>query len=132
MKNSKKTGLLRKTWTYFKKGKTEIAFVLSIYNTVLIWWKLGDLNLFFKNINTFIMLFTPIYFVISIIMGKYITINVDTTIPFVNPFTQDSIVAGVLSSEALIDWFDGDKELAISKIKQSIAIRERWMNEWSK
>ena len=130
MNRDRKTGIIRKTWTYFKKGKAEITFVLSIYNTVLIWWSLGNLNVYFKNIKIFIMLFAPIYLIISIIMGKYITRNVDTTNAYINPFTQDNLTAGILTSEALMDFFDGNTNSAVSKIKQSIEIRERWIDKW--
>jgi hypothetical protein len=130
LNGDRKTGIMRKTWTYFKKGKAEITFVLSIYNTVLIWWSLGNLNVYFKNIKTFIMLFAPIYLIISIIMGKYITRNVETTNAYINPFTQDSLTAGILTSEALMDFFDGNTNSAVSKLKQSIEIRERWIDKW--
>jgi hypothetical protein len=130
LNRDRKTGIIRKTWTYFKKGKAEITFVLSIYNTVLIWWSLGNLNVYFKNIKIFIMLFAPIYLIISIIMGKYITRNVETTNAYINPFTQDSLTAGILTSEALMEFFDGNRNSAVSKLKQSIEIRERWIDKW--
>jgi hypothetical protein len=130
--NYKNTGTLRKTWVYFKKGKNESAFLLSIYNTVLIWWNLGNWDAYFKNMKLFIILFFPTFIIISILVGKYVTRNVDTTNPYINPFTQDNISAGILSSEALMDFFDGNIGLAKTKIKQSITIRERWMDKWLK
>ena len=63
-------------------------------------------------------------------MGKYITRNVETTNAYINPFTQDSLTAGILTSEALMEFFDGNRKSAISKLKQSIEIRERWIDKW--
>ena len=113
---------LRKVWTYFKKGKGELALVISLYNTYMI-SKIAE-N---ENITLFI-LFTISFFIGSIIVGYVTTKHVDTTNPLVNPYIQETIKAEIEFRKGIISLLKNEPDEAIAQIQRSIQLRENWID----
>jgi len=119
---STETGTIRKLWTYFKKGKAEIWFLLSLYNTIQLWSIRGQK----PELGISIILLLSI---VSIGVGYYIIKNVETTNPFVNPYTQDSLISTISLQNGLIELAKGNNEKAIEYFLEAKRLRDKWIDK---
>jgi len=118
----RQTGLFRKSWIFFKKGKSEIWFLISLYNTIQL-WTLRGLNIY-NGVLFLIALAISAFF-----LGIVLTKKVDTTNPYVNPYTQDNIKASILFYQAMREWFKGNTDKAFELIDKSLEIRYKWLDK---
>lgn len=118
----KDTKLFRKLYIYFKKGKGEIFFLISLYNTYLISKLSSD------NIEVFLMGLIFTLFIVSIIVGyisaKYIT----PTTQIISPYAQDSILSGIYHKRGMICMCNGDYKEAMQYFEESITLNRKWMD----
>jgi hypothetical protein len=93
---------IRKNWSYIKRGKTELWFLLSVYNTILLY------------------------------SSRYRILNkVDIINPKILPFTQDNIQSAYFLNEGLICLSIGDHEGAEKFFIRSRLLRLKWINNES-
>lgn len=123
----KETGPFRTAWNYFKRGKSEINFLLTIYNTIIIIWAGGNGKT--GILVGFSLIFGFLLFLVALIVGKYSLEKVDPTVAYLNPFTQDvsryrSLMA--LGMEALAI---GNREGAVLKFRDAERVLSRWLND---
>jgi len=130
MKMKRHTGILRKMWIFFKKGKAEIWFLISLYNTIQL-WALGGVNITY-GIMALIGLAIGAFFI-----GIVLTKKVETTNPYVNPYTQDNIKASILFYEAFKLYLEDCERIvqekeklkeSINKVDEALQIRYNWLD----
>ena len=85
------TGPLRKVWNKFKRGMSEINFILNISQTFVILWGSEAWRAVFSNFYVFLVLFFGGVVVSAVIVGGYALKNVDPTLSILNPFAQDMV-----------------------------------------
>lgn len=125
----KETDLIRKLYKYFKSGKGEIAFLISIYQLFLLFELTGNqaiIKIFFVSIGITI---------IGLIIGYVSVKKLDTTSPYVMPYTQDYIKKDVLQLYALLEIVDELNKKGIETgnarkyILEGLKYREKWLDE---
>lgn len=87
----KETDFIRKLWDYFKNGKSEISFLISLYQLYLI-YLIRD-----NNSLDHVVLIGIGFFIVSIVIGFFSVKKVKPTTVYTNPFSQDNIDLSLLS-----------------------------------
>lgn len=123
------TGPLREQWNYFKRGKSELNFLLNIFQTVIMIWAAGTVADIFGDIITFSIIFAIGLAVASLIVGKYSLTRVDTSIAYINPFAQDIVVFRRELARGLEFMAKGDNMTAQKIFYNAQDIVEKWMVE---
>ena len=129
----RETGLFRKAWIFFKKGKSEIWFVISLYNTIQL-WTIQGINPY-RGCCVLVLLGVSAFF-----LGIFLTKKVETTNPYVNPYTQDNIKASILFYEAFkiyienelefdLDEAESNLNIALEKVNEALKIRYKWRDK---
>lgn len=118
---SKQTGLFRKLWIYFKKGKTEIWFLIGIWNTIQLWGLRGQ-------DQRFIVILFGVFSIGSLFVGYILIKKVETTQTYVSPATQDAIKSSVNINEGFIQLCLGNNDIAIRYFKEARRLREKWLD----
>jgi hypothetical protein len=130
MKDEKETGVFRRQWNYFKRGKGELNFLLNVYQTLVLIWGVDVLT---KDNNTGLIVITVLFgvfiFTLSLIIGKYSLVKVDPTLVFLNPFAQDIVIFRKLLASGLFWLVEGDKGLAQKRFAEAMEITEKWTAE---
>jgi len=133
-KNRKETDIIRKMYKYFKSGKGEIAFFISLYQLYLLFELSG-------NEAIIRVIFVTILLGITGLVIGYVSIKkLDTTSPYVMPYTQDYIRKDTLEliaeREFIYSLMCGDDEIKkehydniIKLLDYAIKIREKWLDE---
>lgn len=116
------TDIFRQILIYFRKGKSELWFLIGIYNTIQLWYLSEG-----KVSNLLMIIFGSL--IICILFGYIVIKKLETSNPYVNPFTQDTITASLLFYEALKYMILEDREKALFNIEEAIKLRERWVME---
>ena len=121
-----------KIWDYFKRGNSEIRQFWGIWNFVLLIAIKLNIDLNWKMIAAWTVLFIPV----SIGVGVFFTKKVNIMSNKTNPFTQDSIMSSIWSQRSLLHLFEynktGDKkqlDMAIAEMKEAQKLREKWIDE---
>ena len=125
----RETGRFRENWNYFKRGKSEINFLLNIYQTILIIWAGSRIAGGFWDLIFFSIMFLVSLFFIALIVGKYSLKKVDTSLPYINPFTQDVSVYRRLMAQGQGAIVGGDRQTAMRCFKEAYEVLERWIND---
>lgn len=125
----KETGFFRRQWNYFKRGKSELNFLLNIYQTLVLLWGVGFIAGGWGNLITFTMIFGIVLFALSLGIGKYSLEKLDPTLPFINPFTQDIVLYKKLMAEGLQALADDNKLFAMNCFRKADKILERWIKD---
>ena len=125
----RETGPFRRYWNYFKRGKSEINFLLNIYQTIIIIWAGGTITGNTGSLIAFSICFGVFLFLVSLVIGKYSLTKVDTSMPYINPFTQDVSVYRRLMAQGQGANVAGDRETAMRCFKEAYVILERWIND---
>ena len=129
MKAEKETGFFRRQWNYFKRGKSELNFILNIYQTIIIIWGVGTITQVFNNLISFSILFAFVLFLLSLAIGKYSLTVIDTALPYINPFSQDIVIFRGLLAEGLELMASGDTDGARESFRRGIEITDKWTAE---
>jgi uncharacterized protein HemY len=116
---------IRKNWSYIKRGKTELWFLLSVYNTILLYSSRYRISL------SLIIMFITLIMVVFYIAGYYLINKVDIINPKILPFTQDNIQSAYFLNEGLICLSIGDHEGAEKFFIRSRLLRLKWINNES-
>jgi hypothetical protein len=125
----KETDLIRKMYKYFKSDKGEIAFLISIYQLFLLFELTGN-----KAI-TRIFLVSIGLIIIGLIIGYVSVKKLDTTSPYVMPYTQDYIRKDCLELIAMRNMLMQleEKEIINSEprelIDKALEHRLKWLDE---
>lgn len=124
------TGPIREMWNYFKRGKSELNFLLNVYQTIILIWGVDAMT---KSDNTGLIIVTigfgVFIFILSLIIGKYSLTTVDPALIFINPFNQDIVVFRGLLAEGLELMANGDTNGAREKFRKGAEITDRWTAE---
>ncbi len=121
--NEKEKGKIRTLWTYFKKGKAELWFILSIYNSFILSQLKGN------TVMHIIYVWLILGFIGgSIIIGWYVTKRIETQTPYISPYTQDFLKAELYLSNAIGYLICGQHEQALSEIQECRRLREKWID----
>lgn len=120
------TGPLREYWNYFKRGKSELNFLLNIFQTVIMVWAAGTVADIFGDIITFSIIFAVVLAAGSLMVGKYSLTRVDTSIAFINPFAQDMVVFRGQLALGLEYLAIGDTARAQTAFSEAQDITDRW------
>ena len=122
------TGPIRRYWNYFKRGKSEINFLLNIYQTIIIIWAGGSITGNAGSLVVFSIIFGVGLFIVSLIIGKYSLTKVDTALPFINPFTQDIVLYRARMATGLYYLAQGNRSDAAEYFEQADKGLDRWIN----
>lgn len=125
----KKTGQTRKLWVFFKRGRSELQLFVSLISSIFVWYSLGNLERVIPNLFDFVKVFVPVYVISSLLLGYYVIKKVDTTRPYINPFTQDNINSSIYENEALIEYMRGNNEKAIELLTNAQILRKKWVDK---
>ncbi len=125
----RETGRFRVRWNYFKRGKSEINFLLTIYNTILIIWAGGTITGNTGSLISFSIVFGVVLFFVSLVIGKYSLKKLDTSMPYINPFIQDVTRHRSLMAEGQKALASNDKLYAINCFIEAEEVLERWLND---
>lgn len=123
----KDTGPLRQNWNYFKRGKSEINFLLNIYQTIIIIWAGSRIAGGFWDLLIFSGIFGIALLIISVIIGKYSLTKVDTSMPFINPFTQDIVLYRARIATGLYYLAQGNPRDAVEYFEKAEQGLDRWI-----
>ena len=128
-KVKKETDIFRKTYKYFKAGKGEISFFVSMYQLFLLFVLAGDYALIK------VIILGCVLIVLNFLAGWYSVKKLDTTSPYVMPYTQDYIKKDVLELKALASFFEQMHNkgyidsLPQDLIFEALPLREKWVDE---
>lgn len=125
----RETGRFRELWNYFKRGKSEINFLLNIYQTLIIIWAGTQISGNFWNMVILSGVFLVILFIASLFIGKYSLTKVDTALPYIRPFAQDVTKYRILMARGNRDLAEGFDSLAKEKFAEAERILSRWLND---
>lgn len=129
MKRNKETGFFRRQWNYFKRGKSEINFLLNIYQTLVIIWAGSQISGSFLKLLIATSIFGVIILIVSLIIGKYSLTKLDTSLPYINPFAQDVVIFRHSLASGIVDIVEGKKEDGLIKLKNGVLILDRWLKD---
>lgn len=113
------TGILKKIYLAFKRGKNEGTFFISLYTFLIV---SGTTAMKTLTYGLGVI-------VIFIIVGWYLIYFVDTTQNRMNPFSQDNLKAGYYHRLGLIMLTKGEYQLAEKYFIQSNEIMVNWIEE---
>ena len=129
----KQTDRLRKLYKYFKAGRGEISFAISLYQLFLL-FQLSGVNAYLR-----IVMAGSIISLLGVSIGWVSIKYLDTTSPYVMPYTQSYIRKDVLELMGLIEMnhalFENGTigikgyEAANIKFTQALDIRVQWLDE---
>ena len=133
----RKTGrTLRDLWIYFKTGHSGyLVYSLSILNFVVLQHRLlisyiPFLSQYLSRLSTFIIVFVITYIPFAIIIGYFEFRKGEVKRrPMLNPYTQDTLEATIKMNHGLLNYINGDVEVATNQIEESLAILQRWKKE---
>lgn len=122
----RETGFFRTQWTYFKKGKNEINFMMNVYQTIILLFSMS----FLGNLPLITLIFLTLSFVVGFIvvanrLGKYAAKKTDPAGFYVSPYFQDVTHYRIHLLKALMITTD-DPE-ARDHLATAIEIKERWI-----
>lgn len=116
------TDFLKNSWSYIKRGKTEMWFLLSLYNTFLLYTMRYDIS-----VSIFIIVLFG-FILSSYFTGYYLIKKVDIVNPKINPFTQDNVQSAFFLNEGLIYLAEGNNDKAKELFIKSRELRRKWIN----
>ena len=124
----KETGFFREQWSYFKKGKNEINFMMNVYQTLILLFSIS----FLGDLPVSTILFITILFVVGFVItanriGRYTAKKVDTSGFYVSPFFQDQTHYRINLLWGLMHITDNEK--AQELFLDAININERWLRD---
>jgi hypothetical protein len=128
MSIEKETGPIRRYWNYFKRGKSEINFLLNIYQTIVIIWGASNKGNI-KALMIFTVFFGILLFVASIVIGKYSLTKVDPSLPYINPFAQDVTVYRSHMAAGMDALAADNRVYAMNCFSKAEAVLKRWIND---
>lgn len=114
---------LSQMWNYFKKGRGEIGLVLSLYSMMLSYSIKFDVN--FSLVQYAIV--TLVFGVICTFLGVFLAQKVEPENNRISPYAQDSLQGAICLQESLIAFYEGDKDTAIGKMQEAVALRKKWL-----
>jgi hypothetical protein len=121
---------IRQNWNYFKRGKSELNFLLNVYQTLVLIWGIDVLT---KSGDNRLIIITVVFgvlvFISSLLIGKYSLEKVDTQLVYINPFVQDVVKWRYYMAVGMHLLSNDDKESAIESFESAILILEGWLND---
>lgn len=124
------TGPLRKVWNKFKRGMSEINFILNITQTLVILWTAQNYREMFTNFYVFFIGASMMIAVAAISVGGFAIKNVDPTLSIINPFAQDMIKhrrAVAIGLLKLAREFEGQDRDAVFHFEEAVELTEKWI-----
>ena len=121
------TGPIRKIWTKFKRGMSEINFILNISQTFVILWGSEAWRAVFSNVYVFLIIFFGGVLISAIIVGGYAIKNVDPTLSILNPFAQDMVRQRRAISQGLYFLSIDREESARQAFRKASDLTEKWI-----
>ncbi len=121
------TGPMRKAWNKFKRGMSEINFILNISQTFIILWGSEVWREAFRNVYVFLVVFFGGVVISAVIVGGYALKNVDPTLAILNPFAQDMVRQREAISKGLYLLAEGNPKLAASWFNSASILTEKWI-----
>jgi len=114
-------------WNYFKKGKSELNFLLNVYQTIILIWGVDAIT---KNNTSGLLLITVGFglfiFILSLVIGKYSLTKVDTALIFINPFNQDIVLFRGMLAKGFEYMAQGNMPTAALWFRKAQEITDRW------
>lgn len=124
----KETGYLRVQWTYFKKGKNEINFLMNVYQTIILLLSMSFIgSLPVETLITITLLFVLLFVIMANRLGKYSVAHVEPSGFYISPYHQDLQHFRVGLLGAMRDYNQGFTKLGDEKIERTIEIMEKWI-----
>lgn len=124
---NKNTGPMRKIWNKFKRGMSEINFILNITQTLVILWASESYGQMFTNFYVFFILASMVIGFAAISVGGFAIKNVDPTLSILNPFAQDMVKQRQAISMGLYFLAEDNQGPALTMFKLASDITERWI-----
>jgi hypothetical protein len=124
---SEEQGPIRKLYFYFKRGKSEINFLLNIYQTIIIIWAGSQMSGGFWELVTYSVFFGIFLILISLVIGKYSLERVDPVTTFINPFTQDIVLYRQFMAKGEEARADFNEFAAMEFFKAASQILDKWI-----
>lgn len=128
MSKIKETGFFREQWTFFKKGKNEINFMMNVYQTLILLFSMSFIgNLPLSTLLILTSIFVIMFIIIANRIGKYTARKVDTSGFYVSPYFQDqtryriNLLKGIL---AIIPLKNIEARMGII---EAIEINKKWL-----
>lgn len=110
-------------WLYFKKGRNEISFVYTAFNTILLISLVFDTTL---TTNQYAM-FGAGFIVASMVLGVFINNEVEPQNSVINPFTVDNMLSLITMMRAMQLSYGGEYDEAIKEMENAVLLREKWL-----
>ena len=124
---SENTGPMRKVWNKFKRGMSEINFILNITQTLVILWTAKSFGQVFTNFYVFFIIATMGIAISAITVGGFAIKNVDPTLSILNPFAQDMVRQRKTVSLGLYHLSEGEPERAAKILMAGVKLTEKWI-----
>jgi hypothetical protein len=121
------TGPLRKIWNKFKRGMSEINFILNITQTLVILWAAESFGQTFTNFYVFFTVAASGIIVAAVTVGGFAIRKVDPTMSILNPFAQDMVRQRKAISEGLFYLSIDKDENAMSSFLEARRLAEKWI-----
>jgi len=110
-------------WNYFKKGRSEIGLILSLYTMALTY----SIRYDFDFTNNQYVLIIGVFFVVCSFLGVFLAEKVEPENQRISPFAQDGVKCALDFQIAMIYYFDDDIVNAKKYMQRAVDRRAKWL-----
>lgn len=110
-------------WNYFKKGRSEVALVLLLYNMLLSYSIKFDVDFTLTQYA----IITLCFMVMCSFLGIFVAEKVEPENQRISPYIQDHLNSSICLQNSLIHHYEGDHQKAIEELMEANRLRERWL-----
>lgn len=110
-------------WNYFKKGRSELGLILSLYTMALTY----SIRYDFEFTGTQYVLIIVVFFVLCAFLGVFLAEKVEPENQRISPFAQDGVKCALDFQIAMIYFFDNDTVNAKKHMQRAVDRRSKWL-----
>ena len=110
-------------WNYFKKGRSEVALILLLYNMLLSY----SIKFNIDFTLTQYAICTVIFMIACSFLGIFVAEKVEPENQRISPYIQDHLMSSIHLQNSLIHHYEGDPEKATVELLEANKLRERWL-----
>ena len=114
---------LSQVWNYFKKGRSEIGLILSLYTMALTY----SIRYDFDFTGTQYVLIIVVFFVLCAFLGVFLAEKVEPENQRISPYAQDGVKCALDFQIAMMYYFDNDIINCKKHMQRSLDRRSKWL-----
>ena len=114
---------LSQIWNYFKKGRSELGLLLSLYTMALTY----SIRYDFDFTGTQYAIIIGVFCIACALLGVFLAEKVDPENQRISPYAQDGVKCALDFQIAMIYDFQGDTEKAIYHMRKAVDRRSKWL-----